>query len=627
MSATVSADANQSPLVPRENPTADPLAPILRPRSVAVIGAGRDPNSMPGRLFRNLLATFQGPVYAVNPKATEIESTKAYASVLDVPGEVDLAFIAVPAAHVLSVIEECGRKQVRGLVVISAGFAEVGQGGGQEKLLEAIRAGGMRMVGPNCVGVVNTDPAVQLNGTFSPVGPPAGNVAICTQSGALGVVIPAYVRQSGIGASSLVSIGNKADLGENECLEFWEHDPATAVVMLYLESFQNPVELLRVARRFSRSNPIVALKGGRTAAGSRAAGSHTAALASPQAAVEALVRQSGMIRVDTLQELFETTALLASQPAPAGARVAVLTNAGGPGVLCADVLEAEGLVLPELSERLQAEMRSFLRPEASVRNPIDLVASVEPEEFRRSLQLLLRSDEVDSAIVIYVPRTSGSAPAIARAIRETAAAESPKTLLTVFMQTEAATSGDAAWPHLPNYQFPEAAAKALARATRYSQWRKLPEGRVREYSDVRADVAREIVNRALDRLGERGGWLDPAETYGVLAAFEFPLPAWAVARTANEAVAAARLIAGSVVLKAISPSTLHKSDRGGVALNLVDDVAVCKAFDRVTAPFADAQGALVQQYVPGGHEAIVGMTRDPAFGPLLAFGAGGVQTE
>ncbi len=604
------------------------LEPILRPRSVAVIGAGRDPDSMSGRLFRNLLATFKGPVYPVNPKAASIESVKAYASVLDIPDNVDLAFIAVPSAHVLPAIEECGRKGVRGLVVISAGFAEIGQNAGQQELLAAIRASGMRMVGPNCVGVVNTDPAVELNGTFSPVDPPRGNVAICTQSGALGVVIPDYVRQSGIGASSLVSVGNKADLGENDCLEFWEHDPATAVVMLYLESFQDPIALLPAAQRIARCKPIVVLKGGRTAAGARAAGSHTAALTTPHAAAEALFRQSGMIRVDTLQELFEVTALCAAQPTPAGRRVAVLSNAGGPGVLCADVLESEGLVLPELSGELQAAMRRSLRPEATVRNPIDLVASVDPDEYRCCLQQLLRSDEIDAVIVIYVPRTSGCGPAILQAVRETAAAEPAKTLLTVFMQTDGLAGNSVEGGRTPpNYLFPEAAARALARAAHYGQWLQTPAGRKREFHDLRPDAARQTIERAFARLGERGGWLDPAEAYGVLSAFGLPLAGWRIARTADEAIAAARALAGPVAVKVISPSAVHKSERGGVELNLEGDAAVRDAFQRVTAPFADAQGALVQQYVPCGHEALVGVTRDPRFGPLIAFGLGGVLAE
>lgn len=627
MTMTSQRESDRSSEPSADRSTGAALDPILRPRSVAVVGAGRDPNSMPGRLFRNLLATFQGPVYPVNPKAASIESVKAYASVLDVPAHVDLAFIAVPAECVLRVVDECGRKGVRGLVVISAGFAEVGREAGQDKLLDAIRAHGMRMVGPNCVGVVNNDPAVQLNGTFSPVAPPPGNVAICTQSGALGVVIPDYVRRSGAGASSLVSIGNKADLGENDCLEFWEHDAATSVVMLYLESFQDPIALLPAAQRVSRRKPIIVLKAGRTAAGTRAAGSHTAALASPHAAAGALFRQAGMIRVDTLEELFDVTTLLSTQPLPAGRRVAVLTNAGGPGVLCADVLESEGLLLPELSADLQATLRSFLRPEASVRNPIDLIASVEPEEYRRSLQLLLHSDEIDAVIVIYVPRTSGSGPAILQAIRETAAAEPPKTLLTAFMETDEPPGEDGGAQRSPNYLFPEAAARALARAAHYGQWLETPPGKKRDFPDIRPDAARRIVDLAIARLGQRGGWLEPAEAYGLLAAFGLPVAGWRVVQTSTEAIAAARTLGGPVAIKVISPTALHKSERGGVELNLEGDAAVRDAFGRVMAPFADAQGALVQQYVPGGHEALVGVTRDLSFGPLIAFGLGGVGAE
>lgn len=627
MTTTSQLEAVRSAEQPANHRAGAALEAILRPRCVAVIGAGRDPDSMPGRLFRNLLATFQGPVYAVNPKATAIESVKAYASVLDIPGDVDLAFIAVGSECVLRVVEECGRKGVRALVVISAGFAEMGQAIGQDKLLEAIRAHGMRMVGPNCVGVVNTDRAVQLNGTFSPAAPPRGNMAICTQSGALGVVIPDYMRRSGAGVSSLVSIGNKADLGENDCLKHWEHDPATSVVMLYLESFQNPIELLPIAQRVSRRKPIVALKAGRTAAGTRAAGSHTAALASRSAAAEALFRQAGVIRVDTLQELFDVAKLFSTQPLPAGRRAAVLTNAGGPGVLCADVLESNGLELPEFSSELQSKLRGFLRPEVGVRNPIDLIASVDPDEFHRSMQLLLRSEEIDAVIVIYVPRTSGSGPAVLRAVRDAAAAEPRKTLLTAFMETgQPAGEADAA-RDAPNFFFPEAAARALAHAVRYGEWLERPPGKHRDFFDVRLDVARRIVERAVTRLGPSGGWLEPAEAYELLAAFGVPLAGWRVVRTPTEAIAAARTLGGPVAVKVIAPSVLHKSEHGGVELNLAGDAAVRDAYVRVTAPFADAQGALIQQYAPDGREALVGVTRDPSFGPLIAFGLGGVEAE
>ena len=329
----------------------DTLDPLLRPRSVAVVGASRRLDSIGGALLRNvLMQPFQGPVYPVNPKATHVQSVPAYPTVEAIPGPVDLAVIVVPAAHVLEAVESCGKKGVRALVVISAGFKEVGGEGvtRETALRDAARRYKMRLVGPNCLGILNTEEGVQLNATFAPVQPPPGRIAFSSQSGALGLAILDYARQLNLGISHFVSVGNKADVSGNDLLEFWEKDPNTDLILFYLESFGNPAKFTQIARRVARTKPIVAVKSGRTPSGSRAATSHTGALAGSDAAVEALFHQSGVIRTDTIEELFDTALLLGSQPVPEGPRVAILTNAGGPGIMAADACESAGLSLLSL---------------------------------------------------------------------------------------------------------------------------------------------------------------------------------------------------------------------------------------------------------------------------------------
>ncbi len=377
-----------------------------------MIGASNDGASIGGRLFNNILAEgFTGPLYPVNHTSKVVRSVKAYTSIGEVPDQVDLAFVVVPQRFVIEVVEQCAAAGVRGVVVISAGFSEVGEQGAADeaRLLEIVRNAGMRMVGPNCMGLLNTGESVRLNGTFAPVFPPAGNVAMSSQSGALGIAILDYATRNNIGISQFVSVGNKADVSGNDLIMAWEDDPQTDVITLYLESFGNPAKFSRIARRIGRRKPIIAVKSGRTTAGSRAASSHTGALASSDEAVNALFRQAGVIRVDTIEELFATASLLANQPVPGGRRVGIVTNAGGPGILAADALEANGLVLPELSAQLQTEIAARLPAEASTRNPVDLIASGGPAEFEHATSLLLESGEVDAVIVIYVPTTADGA--------------------------------------------------------------------------------------------------------------------------------------------------------------------------------------------------------------------------
>ena len=609
------------------------LLPIFYPKSVAVIGASREEMSIGGRLLHNLLrGRFSGTVYPVNPNASSVGSIKAYRSVLDIPDPVDVAVIVVPARYVLEVARQCAEKGVRGLVVITAGFSETGEAGTalERELLNVVRDAGMRMIGPNCMGLLNTDPAVNLDLTFAPSFPPVGNVGMSSQSGALGIAILDNARTLDIGISTFVSVGNKADVSANDLMLYWEGDPSTDVIVLYVESFGHPRRFARIARRIGRRKPIVAVKSGRTRAGARAASSHTGALASVEGAVAALFRQAGVIRTDTLEQLFEVTSLLANQPLPTGQRVALLTNAGGPAILAVDALESEGLEIPELSEALQQRLRQHLSAEAAVRNPVDMIAAAGPDQYRACLRTLLDSDEIDSVIVVFIPTTAGALAAIQQAVgAEVEMGNGHKTILAVFMEAdvESRPKPRADGARIPVYPFPEPAARALARAVRYADWRRRPEGEIVPFPDADPDAARAVIAGALERLGPDGGWLDPADAEAVLAAYGIRPAASRTVATRDEATAAAAEIGGEVVLKVIAPSALHKSDVGGIVLGVKGAKAVGDAFDHVTSVVDDATGALVQEYVPDGHEVIIGMTEDPSFGPLIAFGLGGVFVE
>jgi acetyl coenzyme A synthetase (ADP forming)-like protein len=610
------------------------VLPLFFPRSIAVIGASNDPHSIGGRLFGNILSEgFIGPLYPVNPSSRVVRSVRAYPTIGDVPDEVDLAFVVVPQRFVVDVVAQCADANVRGVVVISAGFSEVGgQGADDERrLLEIVRDSGMRMVGPNCMGLLNTSSLVRLNGTFAPVYPPAGNVAMSSQSGALGIAILDYARRSNLGISQFISVGNKADVSGNDLLMAWEDDPQTDVITLYLESFGNPVKFSRLARRIGIRKPIIAVKSGRSAAGSRAASSHTGALASSDEAVTALFRQAGVIRVDTIEEMFDVSSLLANQPIPEGRRVGIITNAGGPGILAADALESYGLSIPELSGELQQAISEGLAAEASTRNPIDLIASGGPAAFEQATTHLLNSLEVDSVMVIYVPTSPEGGADVAAALRrcqDDYEGETP--LLSVFMQSESAAEslmGHDGRRSIPTYTFPEDAAHALSRATRYGEWRQRDPGEVSLLSEEAERRVRSIVDGAMSRLGEDGGWLEADEVEGCLQAIGLRTPVTREARTLADAQKTASEIGGPVVLKVISDEALHKSDIGGVALGLVGDDDIATGYAQVTAVVSSHDGVLVQEYVPEGHEVLIGVAQDPNFGPMLVFGLGGVYVE
>jgi acetyl coenzyme A synthetase (ADP forming)-like protein len=608
------------------------------PSRVAVIGASHERGTIGAEIFHNILRDgFKGIVYPVNPNWPVVGSVRAYPSVLEVPDDVDMAVVAVPAEHVLEVAGQCARKGVRALVVISAGFKEIGGEGTEreEALLARVRSYGTRLVGPNCMGVLNTDPEISLNATFSPVFPPRGNVGLLSQSGALGLALLDYAQKLNLGLSTFVSVGNKADVSANDLIQYWEQDESTDVILLYLESFGNPRKFGRIARRVSQTKPIVAVKSGRTSAGSRAAASHTGALAGLDVASEALFEQAGVIRTDTLQQLFDAAILLAHQPVPKGRRVAILTNAGGPGILAADACESLGLELPPLSSQTQAALREFLPPAAAVSNPVDLLASGTAEDYGRALRLLLQDDSIDSLIVIYIPPLVTKPETVARSICE-AASEfwGRKPILTSFMSAAGAppelSPEDKGF--IPSYAFPEDAALALAKACGYAEWRAKPKGKVPKLPHIDLKAGRRIVESVLAK-SEDTTWLETSTAAELLQAYGIRSARVVTAKTAREAAVAAREIGFPVAVKVASSTILHKTDLGAVALDLRSEEEVRQAFDtirerlRAAGRLSEMEGVAVQQMIEGGTEAIVGLTQDPSFGPLIMFGLGGIYVE
>ncbi len=603
---------------------------FFEPVGVAVIGANRQRGRIGSEVFHNLIAADCAvPVYPVHPDGGEIEGRQAYRRVGDIPGDVDLAVVVVPAAHVQDVVEQCIAKRIKALVVISAGFAEVGAEGRalETTLIETVRAAGVRMVGPNCMGLLNTDPGVRLNATFSTVYPPVGGVAMSTQSGALGLAILDYTRRLNLGISTFVSVGNKADVSSNDLIQYWADDPHTRVILLYLESFGNPRNFSQIARRVARTKPIVAVKSGRSAAGARAASSHTGALASSDAVVDALFEQAGVIRTNSLEELFDVASLLAHQPVPRGPRVAIITNAGGPGILAADACEAQGLELPSLSDATVAELRSFLPAAASVGNPVDMIASASADSYGRALRAVLRDDRVDSVLVIFIPPLVTHADDVARAVRAAALSVPDKPVAGIFMSTEGATGLLAP---IPRYEFPESAAAALARATTYGTWLRSPLEPPPEFPDLDRATARRVVDEALAR---GGGWLTPDEAQELVVAAGISVPSSVLAHTADEAVAAAEALGGTVVLKAVGPQILHKTEVGGVCVGLMGAQAVRDAWDDMTGRLGTTDcggmmaGGLVQAMIGSGVEMLVGVTDDPIFGQVMVCASGGILAE
>ena len=612
---------------------------ILRPRSVAVVGASRRPGSLGHGIVRNLLDFgFQGPIYPVHSKAAHVASIRAYPTVDAIPDAIDLAIVVVPRGEVLGVVEASARKGVRGLVVITAGFREGGPEGlaEEQKLTEVVRRHGMRMIGPNCMGVLNTDPAFRLNASFSSTQPLTGSAGFASQSGALGEVVLATAQAVGLGISQFVSLGNKADVSGNDLLSYWATDPQTQVILLYLESFGNPRRFAPLARQITRvhGKPILVVKSGRTTQGALAASSHTGSLAGSDQAASALLSSCGVIRCDTVRQLFDLGLGFCNQPPPGGRRVAVLTNAGGPGIMATDACVQAGLSMATPSADTSLALAGALPHEASVRNPVDMIASAGADQYQRCAASLLADDDVDALLVIFVSPIVMDPPAVARGIvagveEGLARAGRQKTVLACFMGRELDDRGIAILreARIPNYPFPESAVRTLAAMADFQAWRAQPPGQI-----VRFEVDRLRARRIIDGVRDAGRlWLSGVEAMDLLSAYGIPVAPSQRVRTPEEAIAFAEQIGYPVVLKVDVADVLHKSDVGGVKVDLRSKGEIKGAFwdihETLASKSVEDPTFLVQKMVTGGIETIIGAVQDASMGHLLMFGLGGVFVE
>jgi acetyltransferase len=539
-----------------------------------------------------------------------------------------LAIVTVPKDQVLGVVEACGKKGVRGLIVITAGFKEVGSDGAalETQLKAKLKRYGMRMVGPNCMGVVNTEDDVRLDATFAATAPVKGNVGFVSQSGALGEAILADAVDNGLGVAMFVSMGNKTDVSGNDLLEYWEDNPDIQAILMYLESFGNPRRFTTIARRVTRKKPIIAVKAGRTAQGARAATSHTGSIVGLDVASDTLLEQCGVLRVSSMEEMFTLAQGLANQPVPSGDRIAIVTNAGGPGILCTDAIIGAGLTLAELKPSTRKRLAKALPPEASTGNPVDMIASADASRYRTALDLVTKDPGVDGVIAIFVSPIMIDAYEVAVAIA--AAADGRKPVLSVFMGKQRSDEG-IAWlrrNRIPVYRFPENAAAAMAGLARYRVLRDRPVGKTVTFA-----VDRGRARKAFASARNAGRtMLSAREVSEVLLAYGFPLAPSVLCGSAAEAIEAAHTLGYPVVLKAVSDAIVHKSDVGGVKLDVRNADEIARAFDEVFTRLKSKDANLkiaVQRMIAGGRETILGMTRDPQFGPVLMFGLGGIFVE
>jgi acetyltransferase len=607
------------------------LEMFTEPRGVAVIGASTSPEKLGYQVLHNIVQYgYAGAIYPVNPTAEEILGLRAYPSVLQTPDPVDLAVVLVPARIVPGVLDECGRRGLKGAVVISAGFREVGREGRalEQQLIDTARRYGMRVVGPNVLGIIDT--VSKLNASFAAGMPRRGHIAFMSQSGALCTSVLDLALGQGIGFSRFYSIGNKADINELDLLQAWAEDPESNVVVGYLEGIADGPRFMQVARNITRRKPFVAIKSGTTSAGSRAVSSHTGTLAGSEKAYDAAFRQVGIVRAGSVQDLFDYAQAFARLPVPESDAVAIVTNAGGPGIMASDAVERAGLRLASLTPEIQQHLRAALPHAASVANPIDVLGDAPADHYALGIEAALSDPNVGMVLVVLTPQTSTQIPETARILGELAR-QYRKPTFAVFMGDQAIRPALSilAEHSVPNYQVPERAVAAMSAMWQHRQWLNTPPLAVETL-----DVDRPAVREILDGLRQdRRITAGDAEARGILEAYGIPLPKSRLARNADEAVAAAEAIGFPVVLKIASPDILHKTDIGGVKLNLTTASDVRDAFDlmmyRATRhmPEATIWGCQVQQMVKGGKEVIIGVNRDPQFGPLLMFGLGGVYVE
>ena len=606
---------------------------IMKPKSIAVIGASTKPKTIGSEIMQRLRDyKFNGNIYPVNPKGGIIEGFQAYTSINEVPGDVDLAVIVVNAKFVLDTIDQCHKKGIKGICIITAGFKETGKEGAEleKQLLEKIRSYGMRCVGPNCLGVLNTDDNIRMDATFAESLPVKGDIGFVSQSGALGGGILNILKDLNLGFAQFVSIGNQADINAETMLEYWENDDEVKQILLYMESIQNPANFRKLASRITKKKPILALKAGRSAAGASAASSHTGSLAGADKAADALLKQSGVIREFSLKNLFSNAKAFSNCPIPQGNRVAIITNSGGPGIMATDAVCESGMQMAKLSDATKDKLRSFLPAAASVKNPVDMIASAPIEHYKQTLETVIADENVDMIAVIYLPFLGLADIDVAEALMEIKAKNPQKPILGVFMtKSEFFTKIANMNVNMPFYMYAEEAAEAMTRLDRQRQWMNRPEGKFPVYDVDRAKAA-EVIKKSLS---EGRAQLTTLESIDVLNAYGIRACKYGLATNVDEAANVANNIGYPVVMKITSKTISHKTDVGGVIVGIQSEEHLRQEYAALIERLKERnildglEGVIVQEMVKGNREMVCGIATDPQYGPMMMFGLGGVFIE
>ena len=609
------------------------LDKIMKPKSIAVVGASTKEHTIGSDIMKRLQEyKFNGNIYPVNPKGGVIEGLQAYTSVLEIPGEVDLAIIVVNAKFVLSTIDQCHEKGIKGLCIITAGFKETGAEGAEaeKQLLAKVREYGMRCVGPNCLGVVNTHPEVRMDGCFAESLPERGNIGFVSQSGALGGGILNILKDLNLGFAQFISIGNQADVNAETALEYWENEEDVEQILLYMESIQNPTNFRKLASRISKKKPILALKAGRSAAGASAASSHTGSLAGADKAANALLNQSGVIREYSLKNLFATAKVFANCPIPKGDRVAIITNSGGPGIMATDAVCEYGMQMAKITDETKEKLRSFLPSAASVKNPIDMIASAPIEHYKETLKTVIADENVDMIITIYLPFLGLKDIDVAKALMEIKAEHPEKPVIGVFMtKNDFFTKLSDMDVNMPFFMYAEEAADGLNRLNQQRLWMERPVGEVKAF-DVDRERAKQIIKGSL---AEGRAQLTTRESIDVLDAYGIRVCKSGFATTEEEAVTIGNSIGYPVVMKMTSKTTSHKTDVGGVRVNIQSEEQLRAEYQDLIAKLEERglldglEGVIIQEMVKGNREMVCGIATDPQYGPMMMFGLGGVFIE
>ena len=609
------------------------LDKIMKPKSIAVIGASTKPKTIGSEIMQRLRDyKFNGNIYPVNPKGGMIEGFQAYTSINEVPGEVDLAVIVVNAKFVLDTIDQCHKKGIKGLCIITAGFKETGREGAEleKQLLQKVRDYGMRCVGPNCLGVLNTNDNVKMDATFAESLPVKGDIGFVSQSGALGGGILNILKDLNLGFAQFVSIGNQADINAETMLEYWENDDDVKQILLYMESIQNPQNFRKLASRITKKKPILALKAGRSAAGASAASSHTGSLAGADKAAAALLKQSGVIREFSLKNLFANAKAFSNCPIPKGNRVAIITNSGGPGIMATDAVCESGMQMAKITDETKEKLRSFLPSAASVKNPIDMIASAPIEHYKQTLETVLQDENVDMIAVIYLPFLGLKDIDVAQALMEIKAKNPQKPIIGVFMTTsDFFVKISNMEVNMPFYMYAEEAAEAMTRLDQQRQWMEKPQGSIPTYNVDKAKVETIIKNS----LKEGRAQLTTLESIDVLEAYGIRACKYGLATNEEEVAKLGNEIGYPVVMKMTSKTTSHKTDVGGVVVNIKDEAQLRNEYkallQRLEAKglLDGLEGVIIQEMVKGSREMVCGIATDPQYGPMMMFGLGGVFVE